>query len=88
MKLKVVSVSLIIKNSTVFSSPMVSSSISSSSISSRTSRMSNGAKRAPQLIRMEERVLPADSKNFLYCRTAKWSGSFCFSRSNMRSTGL
>ena len=88
MKLKVVSVSLIIKNSTAFSSPMVSSSISSFSISSRTSRMSNGAKRAPQLIRMEERVLPADSKNFLYCRTAKWSGSFCSSRSNMRSTGL
>ena len=45
-------------------------------------------KRQPQLIRMEERVLPADSKNFLYCRTAKWSGSFCSSRSNMRSTGL
>ena len=88
MKLKVVSVSLIMRNSTVFSSPMVSSSISSSSISSRTSRMSKGAKRAPQLIRIEERVLPAESRNFLYCRTAKWSGSFCSNRSNIRSTGL
>ena len=28
-------------------------------------------KRAPQLIRIEERVLPADKRNFLYWRTAK-----------------
>ena len=32
-------------------------------------------------------VFPADSKNFLYWRTAKCSGSFSSKRSNMRSTG-
>ena len=58
MKLKVVSVSDIIRNRAVFLSPMVSSSSSSSSISSRTSRMSKGAILAPALIRIEERVLP------------------------------
>ena len=35
----------------------------------------------------ELRVFPADNKNFLYCRTAKCSGSFSSNRSNMRSTG-
>ena len=83
MKLKVVSVSLIIRNNTVFSSPMVSGSISSSSISPRTSRMSNGAKRAPQLIRMEERVLPLASLYFLYCLTAKCWGLRRSSPSNI-----
>ena len=58
MKLKVVSVSLIIRNSAVLRSPRVSSSISSVSISSRTSRMSKGANLAPQEIKIEERVLP------------------------------
>ena len=87
-KLKVSSVSLIMTKRAVFLSPSVSSSISSVSISSRSSRMSNGASRAPQEMRIELRVLPADNRNFLYCRTAKCSGSFSSSRSNMRSTGL
>lgn len=58
MKLNVVSVSDMIRNSAVLRSPRVSSSISSVSISSRTSRMSKGANLAPQEIKIEERVLP------------------------------
>ena len=87
-KSKVGSVSLVMMNSAVFLSPKVSSSNSSLSISSRSSRMSKGANLAPQEMRIEERVLPADSRNFLYCLTAKCSGSFSSKRSNMRSTGL
>ena len=43
--------------------------------------------RAPQEMRIELRVFPADNRNFLYCRTAKCSGSFSSNRSNIRSTG-
>ena len=52
-----------------------------------TPLMSKGASRAPQEMRIELRVFPADNRNFLYCRTAKCSGSFSSNRSNMRSTG-
>ena len=54
----------------------------------RVAALSKGANLAPQEMRIEERVLPADSRNFLYCLTAKCSGSFSSKRSNMRSTGL
>ena len=52
------SVSLIMTNRAVFLSLMVSSSISSVSNNSRSSLMSKGAKRAPQEMRIELRVLP------------------------------
>lgn len=32
-------------------------------------------------------VNPAESRNFLYWRTAKWSGSRSSNRSNIKSTG-
>ena len=54
----------------------------------RVAALSKGANLAPQEMRIELRVLPADNRNFLYCRTAKCSGAFSSSRSNMRSTGL
>jgi hypothetical protein len=38
--------------------------------------MSNGARRAPQEIKMDFAVLPAASLYFLYCLTAKWFGFF------------
>ena len=57
-KLKVLSVSLIMRNRAVFLSPSVSSSISSYSIRSRSSLMSKGASRAPQLIKIDLAVLP------------------------------
>lgn len=53
----------------------------------RVAALSKGANLAPQLIKMELRVLPADSRNLRYWRTAKCSGSFSSNRSNMRSTG-
>ena len=53
----------------------------------RVAALSKGASRAPQEMRIELLVFPADSRNFLYCRTAKCSGSFSSNRSNMRSTG-
>ena len=88
MKLKVSSVSEIMTKRAVFLSPNVSSSKSSVSISSRSSLMSKGAKRAPHEIKIDLAVLPAASLYFLYCFTAKCSGSFSSSRSNMRSTGF
>ena len=46
-----------------------------------------GARRAPQEMRIELLVFPADSKNFLYWRTAKCSGSFSSKRSNIEVNG-
>ena len=57
-KLNVASVSEIITNNAVFSSPRVSSSSSSYSIRSRSSLISNGASLAPQLTRMDLAVFP------------------------------
>ena len=57
-KLNVSSVSEMITNIAVFSSPRASSSISSYSVRSRSSFISNGASRAPQEIRMDLAVLP------------------------------
>lgn len=58
MKLKVMSVSDTTQNRAVLRSPILSSSNSSPSISSRTSLMSKGAIRAPQLIRIDFAVFP------------------------------
>ena len=57
-KLNVASVSEIITNNAVFSSPRVSSSSSSYSIRSRSSLISNGANLAPQLIKIDFAVFP------------------------------
>lgn len=67
MKLKVVSVSDMMRNRAVLRSPSVSSSRSSYSISSRTSLMSNGANLAPQLTRIDFAVLPdANCQEFFH----------------------
>ena len=58
MKLKVSSVSEIMTKRAVFLSPNVSSFKSSVSMSSLSSRMSNGAKRAPHEIKIDLAVLP------------------------------
>ncbi len=47
--------------------------------------MSNGANLAPQLTSMDFAVLPAASLYFLYCLTAKCSGSLASSSSNIIS---
>lgn len=57
-KLKVESVSLIMRNSAVFLSPIVSSSILSYTIRSRSSLMSKGASLAPQEINILLAVFP------------------------------
>ena len=57
-KLNVASVSEIMTNNAVFSSPRVSSSSSSYSIRSRSSLISNGANLAPQLIKIDFAVFP------------------------------
>lgn len=54
----------------------------------RVAALSNGANLAPHEISMLFAVLPAASLYFLYCLTAKCSGSFSSRRSNMRSTGF
>ena len=56
--MNVISVSDTMQNKAVFLSPILSNSRSSSSISCRTSLMSNGANRAPQLIKIDFAVLP------------------------------
>ena len=71
MKLKVVSVSLMIINSAVSLSPSLSSSSSSSDSISFNSSISKGANLAPQEINIDFAVLPAASLYFLYCLTAK-----------------
>ena len=86
-KLKVVSVSLIMRNSAVLRSPRVSNSSSSSDMISRSSAISKGASRAPQLIRMDFGVLPAANLNLRYCFTAKWSGCSFSNLENRISTG-
>ena len=60
------SVSEIITNNAVYSSPRVSSSSSSYSIRSRSSLISNGANLAPQLIKIDFAVFPE----------TKWQGLF------------
>ena len=69
--MKVLSVSLMMRNSAVFRSPRVSSSSSSYMVISRSSWISKGARRAPQEILIDLAVLPAANLYFLYCRTAK-----------------
>lgn len=73
-EIKVGSVSLIMRNRAVFLSPTVSSDSSSYMVISRTSSISKGARRAPQLTRIDFKVLPAASLNLAYWRTAKWFG--------------
>ena len=60
-KLKVESVSDMMRNKAVFLSPSVSNSNSSYMVRSRSSWMSNGASLAPQEMRMDFAVLPAAS---------------------------
>ena len=95
------SVSLMMRNSAVFLklpslasglsyilSPSVSSSSSSYMVISRSSAISKGARRAPQLILILLAVLPAANLYFLYCRTAKWLGLSFSSSLNAISTGF
>ena len=87
-KLKVPSVSDIIRNRAVFSSPRVSSSSSSYAVRFLSSLISKGASLAPQETRMDLAVFPAASLYLAYCLTAKWSGFCSASSSNIRSTGF
>ena len=73
---KVVSVSLIMRNNAVFWSPIVSSSNSSSVIMSRSSLISKGARRAPQLTKMLLSVLPETKSQGLFHQIHK-EVTFC-----------
>ena len=70
-KLNVASVSEIMTNNAVFSSPRVSSSSSSYSIRSRSSLISNGANLAPQLIKIDFAVFPDASCQGLFYQIQK-----------------
>src|SRR5699024_6748567 len=72
-KLKVASVSLMIKNNAVFLSPTKSSSSSSYMVISRTSLMSKGASLAPQEISMLFAVLPETNCQGLFNQVHKKS---------------
>ena len=65
-KLKVLSVSDMIRNSAVFLSPMVSRESSSYAVTSLSSAMSKGDRRAPQLTSMLLAVLPETSCQGLF----------------------
>src|SRR5699024_897170 len=76
-KLKVLSVSERMTNSADLRSPRVSSSSSSSAMRSRSSAMSKGARRAPQLIKMDFRVLPETSCQGLFNQIHKKATKKC-----------
>ena len=75
-KLNVASVSEIMTNNAVFSSPRVSSSSSSYSIRSRSSLISNGANLAPQLIKIDFAVFPETKSQGLFYQIQK-EVTFC-----------
>ena len=84
-KFRLPSVSDIMRYSMVFLSPILSSSSSSYIVISRTSAISKGASLAAAEMRIDFAVLPAASLYFLYCLTAKCSGSLDSRSSNIRS---
>ena len=75
-KLNVASVSEIMTNNAVFSSPRVSSSSSSYSIRSRSSLISNDANLAPQLIKIDFAVFPETKSQGLFYQIQK-EVTFC-----------
>ena len=76
-KLKVESVSDIMRNSAVFLSPSVSSCSSSYIVRSRSSWMSKGANLAPQEMRMDFAVLPETNCQGLFNQIHKKSTKRC-----------
>ena len=76
-KLKVESVSDMMRNNAVFLSPSVSSCSSSYMVRSRNSWMSKGASLAPQEIRMDFAVLPETSCQGLFHQIHKKSKKRC-----------